>query len=110
LLILLFILYRFGNFLRWHWGYHTAGREILFLNKQRLILRRPVSIFGPTDAYDMAHVTPFYYDEAAASPAFKYGSHRVLFGQALPAIPAQQLVQTLNHLYFPDHEQEKNEG
>jgi hypothetical protein len=110
LLIFLFVLYRFGNFLRWHWGYHTATREILFINKQQLILRRPVSIFGPTDAYDMEHVNPFYNDEATISPSFRYGSHKVHFGQALSAPAARQLVQTLNKLYFPDHQPEKDEG
>jgi hypothetical protein len=110
LLVFLVILYRFGRFLRWHWGYHTANREILFINKQQLILRRPVSILGPTDAYDMEHVNPFYNDEQTANPAFRYGSHEVLFGQALSDSAARQLVQTLNRLYFPAHRQEKDEG
>jgi hypothetical protein len=110
LLVFLLILYRFGRFLRWHWGYHTASREILFINKQQLILRRPVSILGPTDAYDMEHVNPFYNDEKTASPAFRYGSHEVLFGQALSESAARQLVKTLNKLYFPAHQQEKDEG
>lgn len=106
LLILLFILYRFGSFLRWQWGFYTANREILYLNKERLIIRRPVSIFGPTDAYDMQHVSPFYTAGATGSPAFKYGNHEVLFGQALAAVSARQLVDSLNRLYFPDHEDE----
>lgn len=106
LLILLYILYRFGKFLRWQWGFFTANREILFLNKERLIIRRPVSIFGPTDAYDMQYVSPFYTAAATGSPAFKYGNHEVLFGQALAETAAGQLVDALNRLYFPGHQGE----
>ncbi|MCZ7671129.1 MAG: hypothetical protein M5U34_30285 [Chloroflexi bacterium] len=48
-----------GKLVWQRWQYYAAGREIMFINKDRLILRRPVTIWGLTDAFDMAYVQPF---------------------------------------------------
>lgn len=58
---------------RW-WQFNIADREILFINKEELMIRRPVSILGLTDAYDMKYVEPLAYDEQYGGLAFKYGA------------------------------------
>lgn len=100
LLIWLYVWYRLGKILWRQWQYYTADREILFINKQRLIVRRPVSILGITDAYDMKYVSPFFYSEEHACPGFEYGRRRIYFGQGLAQPEAEQLVKTINRLYF----------
>lgn len=82
------------------WQYYAAGREIMFINKERLILRRPVTIWGLTDAFDMAYVRPFYVSEKHHCPTFDYGSQKVYFGVDLTAQESTQLIKTLNTLYF----------
>ena len=102
LLVLLFILFRFGRVLWGQWQYYTADREILFVNKEQLIVRRPVSILGMTDAYDMRHVSPFYYSEKHHCPTFDYAYQHVYFGRDLEQDEARTLVGYLNERYFPD--------
>ena len=100
LLIWLYMWYRLGKILWNQWQYYTADREILFINKETLIIRRPVSILGITDAYDMAHVSPFFYSDEHNCPAFNYGSQRVYFGRSLEEEAAKRLADTINRLYF----------
>jgi hypothetical protein len=91
----------FGRILNKRWQYVAANREILFINKTELIIRRPVSIFGITDAYDMQHVSPFYVSEKYNCPVFDYGYQHVYFGQALSQDEAEALVALLNGRFFP---------
>ena len=102
LLIWLYLWYRVGKLLWKQWQFYAADREILFFEGERLIIRRPVSILGITDAYDMNHVSPFYMSKRHNCPAFDYGHRRFYFGQGLKkGETATELVQALNELYFP---------
>lgn len=101
LLVWAYLWYRLGGFVwRW-WQYYAATREILFIDPALLIVRRPLSVLGVTDAYAMEHVSPFYYSERHAAVAFDYGSRGGVFGQALAPLQAQQLVTALNRRFFP---------
>lgn len=92
----------FGRFLWTRWQYNAATREVLFVDAEQFIIRRPVSILGLTWAYDMAHVSRLYYSEQHHCPAFDYAYQHVYFGQALPKERAKSLVEDLNGRYFPD--------
>lgn len=92
----------FGRSLWQRWQTFAAGREILFINREQLILRRPVSILGLTTVYDVKHVSPFYVSNKHHCPTFDYASQPVYFGQSLAAGEASHLVATLNSRYFPD--------
>jgi hypothetical protein len=94
----------FGRVLWRRWQFFAAAREVLFINDQQLIVRRPVSILGPTDVYDMKHVSPFYFSDKHRCPAFDYGFQHVYFGQSLLPEEASQLRDVLNDRHFPDHE------
>lgn len=83
-----------------------ADREILFINREELVVRRPVSILGLTDAYDMQYVEPFGYDEQFNGMAFKYGSRFVLVGLGLTRPEADSLMTLLNRRFFPDDDDE----
>lgn len=102
ILVFLYILYRFGKVLWREWGRLVANRQIMFINNEELILRRPVSIWGNTDSYDMEHVQPFYVDAGSGSPMFDYGYRHVPFAEPLNAVGAGELVRYLNSRYFPD--------
>lgn len=102
IIVFLYVLYRFGKILWRQWGNLVANRQIMFINSEELILRRPVSIWGSTDAYDMEHVQPFYVDVESGSPMFDYGYRHVPFAEPLNAIPADELVRFLNRRYFPN--------
>jgi hypothetical protein len=104
MLIWLYIWYRLGRIIWGRWQYYMANREILFINEEELIVRRPVSILGLTDAYGMDHVSPFYYSDKHHCPAFDYGYQHVYFGQKLPEIAAKSLVGFLNGRFFPDYD------
>jgi hypothetical protein len=95
----------FGRFLWRAWQYHAATREILFINKEQLIVRRPVSILGSTNVYDMKHVTPFYFSDKHRRPAFDYAYQHVYFGQALDERQSLALVAELNGRFFPDEDE-----
>lgn len=104
LLVLLFILYRLGKIVWRQWQYYAANREILFIYDAMLVLRRPVSIFGITTAFDRAHVTPFYFSDRHHCPAFDYGHQHVYLGQDLLPDAAMELIEYLNGRYFPHHD------
>ncbi|MBX7252634.1 MAG: DUF2244 domain-containing protein [Candidatus Promineofilum sp.] len=109
LLVLLLILFRFGRFLSRQWANYAANREILFINREELILRRPISLAGNTDFYDMQHVTPFYLSEKPAALAFDYGYRHVYLGEGLRPEARASLRQFLNSAYFPDHQDESED-
>src|SRR5262245_32235523 len=46
-LLWVFIWLWFGRILWGRWQHNAASREILFINKEQLIVRRPVSLLGP---------------------------------------------------------------
>lgn len=104
LLIWLALWWWLGKIVWRRWQYYAAGREILFINKERLLIRRPVSIWGLTDAYDMAYIRPFYISKRHHCPTFEYGSQKVYFGLSLRDGEATSLVKTLNSLYFPGYD------
>jgi hypothetical protein len=101
LLIWLAVWIWFGRVLWRRWQYYAANREILFINQEQMIIRRPVSILGLTDGYDMQHVSPFYYSDKHHCPVFDYGYQHVYFGHALPQDDAEKLVGALNGRFFP---------
>lgn len=95
--------------LRW-WQYYLADRELLFVSKDRVIVRRPVSIFGITDAYAREHVAPFYYNDKYDCLAFQYGNVRhILFAQTLPAADRTSLLRFLNGRFFPNQSDDDDE-
>lgn len=109
LLIFLLILYRLGKTVWKQWQYYAANREILFLDEALLIVRRPVSLAGLTDAYDMKHISHFYYSERYHTPAFEYGQRKVFFAQDLEKARSKQLISYLNGRYFPNFDDEAEE-
>jgi hypothetical protein len=109
LLIWSYLWYRLGRYVwRW-WQYYAADREILFVNPSLLIVRRPFSLLGVTDAYTMEHVSPFYYSEKYGAIAFDYGSRGAQFGQSLDRPAAQLLVHALNRRFFPHGLEDEDE-
>lgn len=113
LLVWAYLWYRLGRFVwRW-WQYFAADREILFVNSTTLIVRRPFSMLGVTDAYAMEHVSPFYYSDKHQSVAFDYGSRGGLFGHGLAQPAARELIAALNRRFFPhavDDEDEEDDA
>jgi hypothetical protein len=106
LLIWMGIWFWFGRFLWSRWQYHAANREILFIDEEQVIIRRPVSILGITTSYDLRHVSPFYYSERHNCPAFDYAYYHVYFAHGLPAEAAHELIAQLNGRYFPDEDED----
>lgn len=102
LLVWLLIWLWFGRFLWRRWQYHVATREILFIDEEQLVLRRPVSLLGLTTAYDFQNVSPFYFSDKHSCPAFDYAYLHVYFGRSLPADQARELVAELNKRCFPE--------
>ncbi len=102
LLLWLLIWVQFGRFLWKRWQFYAANREILFIDEERLIIRRPVSVLGITNAYDMQHVSPFYVSDKRSSPVFDYGHQHIYFGDALTEDEARGLVDEVNGRFFPD--------
>lgn len=97
------------SILRW-WQYHLATRELLFIDKNTYIVRRPVSIFGITDAYDRRYVAPFYHSETHNALAFQYGETRhILFGQTLRPAEQSTLLDFLNQRYFPHFDDDEDD-
>jgi hypothetical protein len=84
------------------WQYYTANREILFFYEDKLIVRRPLSLLGITEAYDRKHVSPFRFDEKMACPVFDYGSYRIPIGTTLPPEEAQALIEQINQRFFAE--------
>lgn len=102
LILWLIVWFWFGRFLSRRWQYHAANREILFIDDEQLIHRRPVSIFGLTNSYDIHHVSSFYFSERHSCPAFDYAFLHVYFGQSLPHDQAKTLIDKLNLWCFPE--------
>lgn len=107
LIIGLLILFRFGRFLFRQWYTYFSNRELLFINKEELIVRRPVSIWGITDVYDMKYVTPFFLSEKPRAVAFDYGYRHIFVGEALTPAAQASLRDFVNATYFPDHGEEE---
>lgn len=106
ILILMFILFRFGRFLFRQWAQYLSNREVLFIDSEELIVRRPISIWGNTDVYDMNHVSPFYESTTPQALAFDYGYHHVYVGEGISTDARQSLRTYLNKVYFPGHIEE----
>lgn len=97
------VYYYLGRMLWQRWQYVSANREIIFIYKDdQVIVRRPLSIFGITTAYDFEHVGSFYYDQDRHSLAFQYGQRYAFFGQALSPSEAQQISDYVNYRFFPE--------
>ncbi|MFZ0548482.1 MAG: hypothetical protein WAM60_23745 [Candidatus Promineifilaceae bacterium] len=96
----------FGRFLWNRWQYYAANREILFIDKEQLIVRRPMSILGITNAYDFKYVSPFYYSDNHHCVAFDYAYAHVYFGQSLEEPAARAFIAEINGRYFPEEEDE----
>lgn len=104
-LLILIWLVVWGRYLGYYvlrgWQFYAASREILFINRQLLIIRRPVSIFGLTDAYDMQYVSPFYQHERSRNLAFQYGkTNHILLGLGLSTSEQGVLLSYLNQRFF----------
>lgn len=82
------------------WQFHSSNREILFFHVDKLIVRRPLSLLGVTDAYDRKFVSRFRFDERVRSPAFNYGTYRVPVGLTLDEQTARALVREINARCF----------
>lgn len=108
IVIFLLILFRFGKFLMRQWAQFLSNREIIFINREELIVRRPVSIWGNTDVYDMAHVTHFYQADSPKALAFDYGYRHIYVAEALTAEARQALLRHLNETYFPNHYEDED--
>lgn len=93
--------------LRW-WQFNLADKEVLFFDDTAMILRRPVSIFGLTEAYDRQHMAPFYYEEVNEAIGFRYGNaQHHLFGLGLPKDEQDTAIEYLNHRFFPNYEEDE---
>ena len=104
LILALFAVYRLWKFVWRQWQYFASNREILFIDAQMLIIRRPVSVMGITDAYDWQYVRPFSYNEKYNTLAFEYGKRTIFFGQSLSREQAEKLIWGLNDRYFPEYD------
>lgn len=82
------------------WQYHSSNREILFFHPDKLIVRRPLSLLGITEAYDRKFVSRFRFDERVRSPAFNYGTYRVPVGVTLDEETSRALVREINDRCF----------
>ncbi len=109
LLLLLLILFYFMRFVWRQWQFYAAPREILFINKELLIVRRPVSILGITDAYDMQYVQPLRYDPKYRGVSFQYGSQPRLFALGLAEAQVAEMVAYVNGRFFPTYDDEDEE-
>jgi hypothetical protein len=94
----------FGRFLFNRWQYYAANREILFIDDEQLILRRPMSILGITNVYDINYVSPFYYSDKHNCVAFDYAYAHVYFGQSLDEPASKAFIAEMNERYFPEDE------
>lgn len=107
LLVWLVLWYYLGRIIWQRWQYYTADREILFINPETLIIRRPVSILGLTDAYDMKYVNPFYYHQKHHCAAFDYGSKHIYFAGHLSEADIRALAAFLNGRFFRHYDDEE---
>ena len=100
ILLFLLILYWFGRKVASQWMDYLSNREVLFFNREELILRRPVSILGNTYVYDRSHVQKLYRSETPRALAFDYGYRHIYFGEALSQEAGDTLLSYLNSRYF----------
>lgn len=82
------------------WQYYTANREILFFYADKLIVRRPLSLLGITEAYSRQHVTHFRLDDKMNCPVFDYGSYRIPVGTTLDEDTAVAFIEQINSRFF----------
>jgi hypothetical protein len=100
------VYYYLGRMLWQRWQYVAANREIVFIYKgEQVVVRRPLSIFGITTAYDFEHVSPFRYHDERHSLAFTYGQRLAHFGYGLARAEAQQVVDYVNYRFFPEDDE-----
>jgi hypothetical protein len=97
----------FGRFLFNRWQYYAANREILFFDEEQLIVRRPLSILGITNAYDINYVSTFYYSEKHQSLAFDYAYAHVFLGHSLEKETSLAFINDINERYFPEEEEDE---
>jgi hypothetical protein len=102
LLIWMLVWLWFGRFLWSRWQYQAATREILFVDEEQVIVRRPLSILGSTKSYDRHHLSPFYFSDRNQSAAFDYAYLHVYFGKSLSQESAGLLIDNLNARIFPE--------
>lgn len=87
------------------WQYYTANREILFFYEDKLVVRRPLSLLGITEAYDRRFVSPFRFDAKIQSPVFDYGSYRIPVGTTLVPDEAEAFITQVNKRFFADRDE-----
>jgi len=107
LVIWLIVWLLLGKFVWNRWQYQAADREVMFIEEEQIVLRRPVSILGITTAYDIHHVSPFYISDKHNCPAFDYAYMHVYFGRSVSTAEARQLIDHLNFRLFPELEEEE---
>jgi hypothetical protein len=88
LLTFLFILFRFRKHLFRQWAIYLAGREILFINTEELIIRRPVSIWGNTDVYGMEHIQSIQESDKPRALFLNTGTGPFISGRLCRIMPA----------------------
>ncbi len=99
--IYVWIRYIGRNVLRWL-QFYLAKRELLFISEHTLIVRRPVSLLGLTDAYDRRYISPFYFSDQHNALAFPYGNvQHILVAMSVARSEQLELMQFLNNRFFP---------
>jgi hypothetical protein len=101
LLVWAYVWYRLGRHVWRYWQYYVAKKEILFVDDELFIVRRPLSLLGVTDAYAMEHAGSLYYSDKYKGIAFDYGSRAGVFARGLKRGDAERLISTLNGRFFP---------
>ncbi len=109
ILIFLLVMYQLVKYIFEQWQFNVTNREIIFVNAEEMIIRRPVSILGITTTYDRSYVKPISYSEKYKALAFYYGSQPVLFAKNLPSTLTTPLANYLNDRYFPDYDDDDDE-
>lgn len=103
ILVIIGIFWFYAGRMIWRrWQYYTSNREILFFYPDKLIVRRPLSLLGITEAYDRQYVSAFRYDNTVNAAAFDYGSYRIPVGPTLTAEEAGALIGLVNERFFAD--------
>lgn len=103
---LVLLLYPLIKYVFRQWQYYVTNREIIFVNDEEMIIRRPVSILGITKVYDRNYIKPIAFSEKYNALAFYYGSQPVLFANGLPSSQTTPLASYLNERYFPEYDDE----